>query len=778
MKQGGLTFVALALLFGAVAPAYPTLVAGGAIVLYATARPKALTTALLVLLLVVQGWRGCARMRAHEEARDALLAWRTSPARCDGVGVVVSSPARAGALRFDVRAEHVRCDESDTEWQGRIRLYSEQAGEEFARGDHIAFIAQLGVPEAYANDGFEHPQLSLGARDIVLSGGALYAHVTAPHHGFPALIDRARNFVRARIRATFTPDTEALARALMLGETDLSPEEGDRFRTSGLAHLLAVSGVHLAIAVGAAVRFARIALARIAWLTERMDVARIAAGFGVPLSWLYAEFAGGSGSARRAALMLSVSYGATAWGRRSSAPRSLLACTILASSIDPFVILDASFSLSFAATLGLMNLGSPLTHLFGRVVRWKPVATSLGATVAATLACIPVLATLGSSVPLAGIPLNLVAVPLGELAALPLCLLHGVLSPLPVLERFVAQAAGGALRLVDALAAIGSRFEGFELPPPTPAESAALVVGSTLALYFREKRAALLCVLGATVLFLGVAEARVRAPPGVLRVTFLDVGQGDSAVIETPTGAVIVVDGGGLVGSPTDIGKRVLLPFLKARRLRKVSLVVLSHPHPDHFGGLAAGLAGSHVDTVWDSGLGRKENVRGTYQLWLSSMERQRASFAPLEDICGAHVLDGVRIEVLAPCPAFAADRSANDNSIVLRITYGDRSVLFVGDAEHEEENVLLRQHREKLRSDVLKVGHHGSRTSTSGAFLAAVSPRIAVISCGVRNRFGHPYPTTLRTLAEAGIDVLRTDRRGAVTVESDGRALTVRTAK
>ena len=159
-------------------------------------------------------------------------------------------------------------------------------------------------------------------------------------------------------------------------------------------------------------------------------------------------------------------------------------------------------------------------------------------------------------------------------------------------------------------------------------------------------------------------------------------------------------------------------------------------------------------------------------------MEKQHAVMPGPSQLCGFHELDGVHIEVLAPCPAFAVDRSANDNSIVLRITYGDRSVLFVGDAEHEEEGELLRQNSGALRADVLKVGHHGSRTSTSPAFLSAVSPRAAVISSGVRNRFGHPTAQTLDTLERAAVDVFRTDRRGAVTVETDGKLLTIRTAK
>jgi competence protein ComEC len=137
--------------------------------------------------------------------------------------------------------------------------------------------------------------------------------------------------------------------------------------------------------------------------------------------------------------------------------------------------------------------------------------------------------------------------------------------------------------------------------------------------------------------------------------------------------------------------------------------------------------------------------------------------------------MGGAVVEVLAPCPSPHDDRGANDNSLVVRIGYGRRHFLFVGDAEGEEERDLMALGAGRLRADVLKVGHHGSRTSSSPAFLAAVSPEVAVVSSGVRNRFGHPHPTTLASLAAAGVRVLRTDRSGAVVATTDGDALDVR---
>jgi competence protein ComEC len=272
-------------------------------------------------------------------------------------------------------------------------------------------------------------------------------------------------------------------------------------------------------------------------------------------------------------------------------------------------------------------------------------------------------------------------------------------------------------------------------------------------------------------------ELRARAegaPTARLRATFLDVGQGDAAIVDLPDGSAMVIDGGGLVGSPTDVGARVLAPALRARRRRDVSIVVLSHPHPDHFGGLATGLSAMRVGALWDTGQGEREGTSGAYAGLLASMRTRGAAVRRPASLCGEHVIGGARAEVLAPCPAPKADRGANDNSFVVRIAYGGRAILFVGDAEHEEEEELLALGA-RLRADVLKVGHHGSRTSSSPAFLAAVAPTEAIVSTGVRNRFGHPHPTTMTALARAGPRIWRTDRDGAVTVTTDGASLDVR---
>ena len=204
---------------------------------------------------------------------------------------------------------------------------------------------------------------------------------------------------------------------------------------------------------------------------------------------------------------------------------------------------------------------------------------------------------------------------------------------------------------------------------------------------------------------------------------------------------------------------------------------MLSHPHPDHYLGLTKGLAAVRVGELWDTGQGEAEGAGGAYADLLASLRMRGARVLRPGELCGARDVGGATVEVLAPCPAHDAMRGANDNSFVVRVRYGERAILFVGDAEHEEETTLLRASAPSLRADVLKVGHHGSRTSSTAPFVAAVRPSLAVLSVGVRNRFGHPHPRTLATLSAAGVRALRTDRDGAVTVETDGRALRVTTA-
>ncbi len=751
-----------------------------AFALVAVARAgRTITAFVAALLFLIGSWRASGAIATHEVAREAAIRAGPWPARIELTGQIARSPVLAGdALRVDV----------DVPGRGLVALHvphedGASSSNGLARGDVVRAIAQVAPLDRFWNEGTGDPRPMQARRGVVLSGGVQAIEVVRHGAGLRAFVDRGRAHVRRRILATFAPDARAMARALVLGEDDVAPDDRRAFRKSGLAHLLAVSGMHLVIVAASIVAAVRALLVRVPAIAARWDASRFACAVGIPLVWMYADLAGGSGSAVRAAWMMSAALGARIVDRRPDAWRSAGLSVVALAISDPLAAFDASFVLSALATAGLLALARPIEASIDRRLPRIPsfARKALAATVSATIACTPVLACMAPDLSFGSVIANVVAVPVGEAAALPLCLAHAVLAPWPAAERGCAMAASGALAVVRAVAHAFS-WAVIPVPAPTAAQLAALVSAVATALVAKRFARVRVGVAGALVIVFLELVARMRgAPRGVLRATFLDVGQGDAALIDLPDGSAMLIDGGGIVGSPVDVGERAVAPLLRARRRGRIDVVVLSHPHPDHFLGLATALEGIEVGALWDTGQGEVEGAGPAYDALLAAMRARSVPILRPRELCGRRALGGATIEVLAPCPAIDGDHGANDNSFVLRIRHGSRALLFAGDAERFEEGVLVaREAREAgtMHADVLKVGHHGSRTSSTPAFVAAVAPSVAILSCGIRNRFGHPHAATIETLLGAGARVLRTDREGGVTVTTDGESLDVETAQ
>jgi competence protein ComEC len=267
---------------------------------------------------------------------------------------------------------------------------------------------------------------------------------------------------------------------------------------------------------------------------------------------------------------------------------------------------------------------------------------------------------------------------------------------------------------------------------------------------------------------------------GQLEVTFLDVGHGDASFIRFPRGSAMLIDGGGSYRDDFDVGERVVAPFLWHRGIRRVDYVVATHPHPDHAKGLGFILRDFRVRQFWDNG--DQPAVP-----WYDQLRQAAVDQRVYRDIVGdgltTMAIDGVQLELLHPPPTFqpqmkrrgsGEDAGENNRSLVLKLTYGTFSVLFTGDIEQEAECFLLRSGHD-LRATILKVPHHGSRTSSSIAFVRAVNPRLAVISVPRDSRFGHPHPEVLDRYTTSGAHIFRTDTHGAIAVRTDGQSVWVR---
>ena len=268
----------------------------------------------------------------------------------------------------------------------------------------------------------------------------------------------------------------------------------------------------------------------------------------------------------------------------------------------------------------------------------------------------------------------------------------------------------------------------------------------------------------------------LRSTPETLTAVFLDVGQGDCIFVRTPSGHTMLIDGGGRSGDPkTDIiGPRVVEPFLRREAVNKIDLVVLTHPHEDHVQGLVSVVRDFRVGMVLDPGIPQGSKA---YQEFLKTIQRRHIPYS--RAIRGQEVGfgDGVHARVLNPGPSHlvGTEDDTNNNSVVLRITYGKSAILLTGDAGAEAERDILGS-GEHPASDVLKVCHHGSVTGTSDEWLDAVRPKIAIISVG-KNSFGHPSKEVEKRLAGRGIKVYQTDRDGAITVSISAAGLSVNTS-
>ena len=416
-------------------------------------RRRSLCCVALFGLGALRGWWALA---SFDDERLALRDAIGHPRRCAFQAVIVTSPVKLHEnVSFVADVSGAECEELVLP-PFRARIYG--GAPTLARGDRLSGTADFAPAQLFRNFGAADPRPSGVRSGVVASGGALSLSVERRGFGVPSVIDRARAHVRARIEATFPPLSVGLARALVLGESDLDPDDDAAFRASGLSHLLAASGTHLVFAVVALVNALAFVLVRIEAFAASVRAARLAAAVGILLSLGYADFAGGSGSAFRAAYMLSVGFLVTAAGRRPSPLRCLAASMLIGAVLDPLVACDVSFLLSVAATAGLIGIG-PLLARFTARIRPRPLAwfaQSLATTLSAMLPCVPLLSLLASELGAAGLLANVVAGPVGETFALPLCLLHAVVGFWPWLEQGTAMTGGGALLVVRAIARLSA----------------------------------------------------------------------------------------------------------------------------------------------------------------------------------------------------------------------------------------------------------------------------------------------------------------------------------
>jgi competence protein ComEC len=668
-------------------------------------------------------------------------------------------------------------------------------------GDRLAFHAAVEPPER--GTGFADYLDRIGAVGVVRVREARLTE-----DGARSPVEALRRSAGAMLARTLPSPQSGLAAGILVGLRDqVDRDVAADFTTAGLSHVVAISGWNICIVAGClAAMLRRLGRRPRSVLTVLAIVA-------------YTLIAGASPSVVRAALMASVVILARETGRPGTAATALGLAAFAMLAVDPATVADAGFQLSVVATAGLLVWATPLTdllrrHLLARVPGW--LIESLGVSLAAQMATLPIVVVSFGRLSLIAPAANLVMAPLvaPAMAAGLACLVLAAIAAAGVPGLIVLPATLVAALLFGAMVAVARVSAALPLASVELEPAAALVVagvataalgflgtaggrralGAGLALARRrpslsarptasipvartaagaparsipKQPLAVLAVVA--VLVFAVVAGR---PDGRFRMTVLDVGQGDAILLEGGRGGRILVDAG------PDPDR--LLALLDARLPpwdRRLDLVVITHPHEDHVAGVALLLERYRVGSLAEPGMRGRGPGYVAYAAALAELGTKSVRLQAGDELS----LDGASILVRWPRPGTVPDepadegRAVNNVSIVLDVSYGAHRMLLAGDVEDDIDPELLRDGLAGDRPvDVLKVAHHGSRTATTGPLLDALTPRVALVSAGSDNRYGHPDPDTLSRLEGAGARVLRTDTDGSVTVTSDGSTLSV----
>ena len=697
-------------------------------------------------------------------------------------GRIVQEPERSDErVRFIIALEQVVADSAVYHLGGRVLVTVKDVSLPADYGDRVSLRGKLQRPRALRNPGAFDYRAFLAQQDIYgtlfvgkpeqiasverLPGPWLYKGVVLP----------VRRAVRQSIERNLAGAPAGLLLGVLLGEKQRIPEEvRAAFRSTGLAHTLVVSGLHVGM-VGGFFFFGF----RLLRLADRPSSAATIAALA-----LYALATGAQVPVVRAVLMGAVVLLGRVLRRQGDIYNTLGLAALAILVLWPESPWSLSFQLSFGATWAIVALHGPLASLFpaayqradSRVGRW--VVSPLCASLAAQLGTGPLIAHSFQQLALGAVVANIVVVPLlalavglGLLSALTGWILPWVATAFNAANYLVLM---GLIELVSWWAALP--FASVTVPRPgvlfVAVAAALCLLGPLLAHRAWARKAAIFAAL----VWLNVAVWTYALRARDLEIVFLDVGQGDAAFVRFPDGKTMVVDGGER-SEYFDCGEQVLLPFLRYMGVRQVDVVVASHPHNDHIGGLVALLEQMEVGHFLDSGQ--------AYDSWTARRLRELIAergvryhrVAAGDSLAG---LGGVAGLVLHPTADFVdADGNApfglNNGSVAFSLQHGAMRVLFTGDVEQETDPAILAWGL-RLQAQLLKVAHHGSRTSSQPLFIQAVAPSVAVMSLGEGNKFKHPAPEVVVRYAAHGARVLRTDHTGAVRVRIDGAGMAVQT--
>ena len=721
-------------------------------------------SALLAVLLVLLGaLRWTQSQGVSAQSLHRFLPFADSPVEI--FGQVVSEPE---SVRDDRRAIFAvkQLTLHDTIWsvQGHVLVQFRKEVSEVSYGDRLHLSLLIYKPDPPRNPGAFDYRAYLNRRGIEALGTVQKnSQVLAIEPGlgdwWHMAVLPVRRTIREAIERNLSGGPAGLLKGVLLGEKRAIPEHiQTAFARTGVNHVLAVSGLHVGLIAGV-----------VFFACKMLGLGRYGtSGLTICMLILYAVVTGLPPSVVRASTMGCVALIGVV-GQRDLDAGNILGLAGLGLLIArPQDFLDVGFQLSFAATGGILLFYQPLKGMLpGKRMGWceKWLAGPLAVSLAAQVTTLPFVVNYFGLLSVVGIIANLIIVPLIGV---------GVgLGLLTVIVYVVWEPVTTILNATNWLVLKGVIWCAIEMAQPgwaaiEVARPHWYVWGIYLSLipilHPEGRRMFGAYLLMATLIFANIGVwQNIIYPSSGLKVIVLDVGQGDATFLRFPNGRTVLVDGG-IRTSHVDMGARVVLPYLKQQGYSHIDVVIGSHPHADHIGGLITVLERISVGHYLDAGQ--------VADSWVARRLHEviKARGIRYHSVAAGDSLLGIGGLVLHPTAAYVstsgpAPDGLNNGSVVIRIAHAGKSLLLTGDIELETDNTLGRW-GDRLHSDVLKAAHHGSRTSSTDDFLRCVQPKIVTVSCGIGNKFGHPSPEVIQRYIDMGLKIWRTDQSGAIVMQ------------
>lgn len=558
----------------------------------------------------------------------------------------------------------------------------------------------------------------------------------------------------------------AVLEALLLGDRGRMDESMSRaLQDAGIFHLFAISGAHIAI-----ISFILFFFFRLLRISTRSSYIML-----MFILIVYAFLVEGRPSILRATTMtLIFLLGKLIW-KETTLFNTISISAFALLCINPFSLFNAGFQLTYAATLSIVIF-------YPKFIKYLPkwplrISEIFALSAASQIGVLPIMAKTFNRITFSSLFLNFAALPLVALIMISgyLFLFFSFISP--VIANYLVQAVNFLINLLLSISHIFDSFSFLSFRIPTP--HAATIAGYFLFLFilllpWKKKKVRRIAFAGFLVFLAVLITYPFPSTSKYLKVTFIDVGQGDSILVEFPGQKKMLIDGGGFFSGDFDIGERVLSPFLWKKGIKTIDYLVLTHPHPDHLNGLISVARNFKVRQFWESLSPVENHFYEELQRNLAPSILKKRMFRT-----SSHLINGTTIDILHPKDSrLRLPFSSNENelSMVLRLSYGRTSFLLTGDIGLEAEQDIL-ENMKLIKSNILKSPHHGSLSSSSEEFLSAVNPSIIIICVGENNRYNFPNPIILQRYKEQGATLYRTDTHGAIEITSDGQKFSIKTA-